>query len=273
MRLLLLILGITLAIPIAAISIYLSLSEPEYQRSVEVPKKTIWLQELPPKLTAPVKIGKLKTIAIMDTGFDVGILEKLGVRFCKGDLQKYQYNAVIGSTGYPGGDDYGHGTEMAYLAASKAQGTNYCIIGVKIFDVTGKGDDEAIMDRALRHLAKVPGLAVLSMSFSGPGFRFREEQGLKNLAEAGVVLFAAAGNSKANLDESCNVYPACYRIKGLNTVGALDDRFRGTRASYSNYGSKINIWYTGTALGSYGTSVSTALIAGAYAAYLGNVEE
>jgi subtilisin family serine protease len=234
----------------------------EYSRSIE------HLEILPyPKLAAPVLKGPLQVIAVLDTGFKQWALEQKNVRFCKTG----QYNALEDKKNDIGYDDNGHGTLMAYLAASKAQKVNYCILGIKIFDAE-MSDDPLVIPRALKHLLSIKRLQVVSMSFAGPGFRFAEKAGLQALSLKGVVLLAAAGNSNLDMDKACSSYPACYDIPLLTAVGALSVEDNEQKAAFSNYGSKIKLWYPGVAYGMKGTSISCALAAGAYAAFQGGKE-
>lgn len=237
---------------------------PIYKRMPERMPETL-LGDFLPQLRPAVTKGPLRVIAILDTGFNVGRLKQANVRMCVIN----NYNAIT-DTSEVGKDNHGHGTKMAYLAAYKAQYTNYCILGIKVFEEGG--DEIEPFARALRHLARIR-VDVVSMSFSGPGFRHTELELLKSLSNKGIVMFVASGNQRTDLGPICATYPACYTVNNLFAVGAIAVDDGRSKASYSNYANFIRVWYNGSAFGMTGTSVSTALIAGAYAASLNGKEQ
>jgi subtilisin family serine protease len=64
-------------------------------------------------------------------------------------------------------------------------------------------------------------------------------QALKDVMENSNALFVcAAGNSARNTDVN-PIYPACFDLPNIISVGAFDNK--GEIAVFSNYGSKIHV--------------------------------
>lgn len=64
-------------------------------------------------------------------------------------------------------------------------------------------------------------------------------------ADNGTIMIAAAGNDNISLPDDAVMRPASRTPRTL-TVGALNDD--GTKASFSNYGSSVNLWAPGVGL-------------------------
>ncbi len=171
-------------------------------------------------------------------------------------------------------DCQGHGTHVS----GTAMGTTYGIAKqsvvhpVRVFSCSGStatstiiaGIDWITANRVL------PAVANLSL---GGGASTSMDNALTAMINAGVVAVVAAGNDNAN---ACSYSPA--RVPAAITVGATTST--DARASYSNYGSCLDIFApgsnvvsasyqsdTGTATMS-GTSMASPLVAGVVARYL-----
>ena len=102
--------------------------------------------------------------------------------------------------------------------------------------------------------------AVANMSLGG-GASSAVDTAVNNLANAGVTVVVAAGNDASN---ACNYSPA--RASGAITVGATTST--DARASYSNYGSCLDLfapgssiksaWYTSTSATNTSSGTSMA---------------
>jgi subtilisin family serine protease len=111
--------------------------------------------------------------------------------------------------------------------------------------------------------------AVANMSLGG-GYSSAENTAVTNLVNSGVFLAVAAGNENQN---ACNVSPAS--APAVTTVAASDRT--DTRASFSNYGSCVDIYAPGVSITSTwlnggtntisGTSMASPHVAGVAALY------
>lgn len=218
--------------------------------------------------------GKNINIAILDSGV-----------YAHPDLN------VIGNynftTDADAADGNGHGTHVAGLAAAKkgngiggagiAPDAN--IINMKVLSSsggsTGTGESASVL-RGMR--AAVPGKSysisekvdIVNMSLGGPSYGANEATVMKELYNAGIAVFVAAGNDGSQV----KAYPAGY--EGAICVGAVQEN--GGRAYFSNYGSWVKFSAPGYTLFSTandgdfvnmsGTSQATPVVSGTAAVIL-----
>merc|ERR1712232_610650 len=104
--------------------------------------------------------------------------------------------------------------------------------------------------------------AVISMSLGGKGGSKVEEAAVKRAVDAGITVVVAAGNDN---DNACRYSPAF--VKDAITVGATSSG--DARASYSNFGSCVQIYAPGTNIkslwhvgSSFSSSMPTKTISG-----------
>ncbi len=164
-----------------------------------------------------------------------------------------------------------HGTHCAGLVASPFAGynPNTTLHSLKVFDYSGSTTYEIILSAMneaieLRNTYFADELTIVSMSLGGP-----KENTINiasnRLVEAGIFLVVAAGNES---QDALKVSPAS--AEKAFTVGASD--INDNRASFSNYGKKIDIFAPGVDIysckpgGQYqymsGTSMATPFVAG-----------
>jgi subtilisin family serine protease len=184
------------------------------------------------------------------------------------------YDAVLDGLG--SGDCNGHGTHVAGTIGSKTFGVakKTSLIPVRVLDCAGSGYNSSVI-AGLNWIAGnyVPGeAAVVNMSLGGSTSSALDEA-VENLISRGITVVVAAGND--NVD-ACNHSPA--RTPAAITVGATntDD----SRATYSNYGSCLDIFAPGTSIPSTwlgvnyyailsGTSMAAPHVAGVIVRFLG----
>ncbi len=201
-------------------------------------------------------------------GITVAVLDS-GVRASHPDLSGRVgrgYNAI---TGKPGGrtDDFGHGTFVAGMIASKVDGAgvaglapNARLMPVKVLDSDGVGDSDDIARGIV--WAVDNGADIINMSFGADAANRVEAEAIDYARGAGVTLIAAGGNEGARL----TMYPAGY--PGVLGVGATD--VNNQPASFSNRGPHIDVvapgqgilstYNTGKYTWTSGTSMSTAYV-------------
>jgi subtilisin len=225
-------------------------------------------------------------IAILDTGIDL----------THPDLNVVNHVECITTsqciTGLAAGnDDDGHGTHVAGIAAAKdntegvvgmAPGAR--LWAVKVLDSNGNGFDSDII-AGIDYITDTNDIDVVNMSFGGDCVTECDtalHTAIINSVAAGITYTAAAGNEGKNAQsvEPAN-YPEVITVSAISDTngncgppgGSSDDRF----ASFSNYGSVVDIaapgvsirsTYTGNSYATMsGTSMATPHVTGAAALY------
>ncbi len=208
------------------------------------------------------------TIAIVDTG----------VQYTHPDLQaNYESNPgkdFVDSDSDPAPDDPSteyHGTHTSGIAGAKTDnGTGVAgisdssLINGRALDESGKGSTSDIAD-AIQWAAD-QGADVINMSLGGGGYTSTMKNAVSYAYDNGVFIACAAGNSSNSSVSYPAGYSECLAVSALDPDGSL--------ASYSNYGSKVELCAPGTNVlstttqtrGSYeklsGTSMATPVVAG-----------
>lgn len=171
-------------------------------------------------------------------------------------------------------DCNGHGTHVAGTIGGATWGVAKAVrlVPVRVFGCTGGSSNSTIIAGIDWVRANAVKPAVANMSLGG-GASSATDTATNNLANSGVTVVVAAGNSNAN---ACNYSPA--RASGAYTVASSTSS--DARSSFSNYGSCVDIfapgssirsaWYTSsTATNTIsGTSMASPHVAGAAALYL-----
>ena len=184
------------------------------------------------------------------------------------------YDAVQDGIGT--GDCNGHGTHVAGTIGSKTFGVakKTSLIPVRVLDCAGSGYNSSVI-AGLNWIAGnyVPGEpAVVNMSLGGASSSALDEA-VENLISRGITVVVAAGNDNT---DACNHSPA--RAPAAITVGATTNV--DARASYSNYGTCLDIFAPGTDIPSTwlganyyaiisGTSMAAPHVAGTIVRFLG----
>jgi subtilisin family serine protease len=171
-------------------------------------------------------------------------------------------------------DCNGHGTHVAGTIGGSTYGVakQVRLIAVKVLNCAGSGTTTGVVAGVNWVTSNAVKPAVANMSLGG-GISTSIDNAVANSIASGVTYVVAAGNSNAN---ACNYSPA--RVPAAITVGATTNT--DARASFSNYGSCLDIfapgvnipsaWYTSnTATNTIsGTSMASPHVAGAAALVL-----
>ncbi|MER5833743.1 S8 family peptidase [Streptomyces sp. NPDC002130] len=215
--------------------------------------------------TYPDSAGEGVTAYVIDTG----------VRITHGDFggrASYGYDAVDNDN--TAQDGHGHGTHVAGTVAGSAYGVakKAKVVGVRVLNNSGQGTTAQVVagiDWVARNAVKP---AVANMSLGGPGDT-AIDTAVRNAITSGVTFVVAAGNESTNASTRS---PA--RVTEAVTVGATTSS--DAKASYSNYGTVLDLFAPGSSITSAwstsdsatntisGTSMASPHVAGAAALHL-----
>ncbi|MEO7672838.1 MAG: S8 family serine peptidase [Pyrinomonadaceae bacterium] len=177
-----------------------------------------------------------------------------------------------GQNGY---DCHGHGTHVAGTIGSSTYGVakNVSLHGVRVTMCTGSTSVSLVMSGIDWVTANRINPAVVNISLGFAGISSALDTSVTNSIASGITYVIAAGN---NGGDACSYSPG--RTPNAITVGA--SRNTDARASYSNFGSCVDIFAPGSVITSLsnssdtattflsGTSMSAPHVAGVAALYL-----
>ncbi|MFE2531566.1 S8 family peptidase [Streptomyces sp. NPDC059371] len=215
--------------------------------------------------TSPDDGGSGSTVYVLDTG----------VRITHQDIAgRASYGWDFVDNDATAQDGYGHGTFVATVAAGTTYGVakKAKVVAVRVLGNDGSGTTAGVIAGVDWITANHVANSVANVSLGG-GASTSLDNAVKNSIASGVTYSIAAGNSGAL---ASNYSPA--RVTEALTVGATTST--DARATYSNYGSRVDLFAPGSGItaawntsdsATYtgnGTSFAAPHVSGAAALYL-----
>jgi subtilisin family serine protease len=208
------------------------------------------------------------------TGVDVYVIDT-GIDLTHPDLQgRASSGRDFIDNDLDASDCDGHGTHVAGTIGGTTFGVakNANLIGVRVLDCNGSGSFAGVISGIDWVAGQAQGGRVVANMSLGGGYYAPVNTAVANAVSAGVVMAVAAGNDNR---DACRFSPASAAT--AITVGATTSS--DSRASYSNYGTCLDLFAPGSAITSStmgggsetwnGTSMATPHVAGVAARYLG----
>jgi serine protease len=178
-------------------------------------------------------------VYVIDTGVDTA----------HADLNVVGHVNFTGLLGGGNSDCHGHGTHVAGTIAARDNASDVVgvvpgarVTGVKVLDCLGTGTNANVIKGIDWVTANAVKPAVANMSLGGGAAQTVDDAVVRS-ANSGVFYALAAGNDGA---DACNSSPAragAGTNNGILTVGATDNA--DAEASWSNYGSCVDLWAPG----------------------------
>jgi subtilisin family serine protease len=130
-------------------------------------------------------------------------------------------------------DAHGHGTHVAGIIKSIFPDVK--ILALKYYNPKASGQANLSATIKALQYAVDSNVDVINYSGGGPEASVEELRVLKQAEKKGILVIAAAGNERSNIDDKRHAYyPASYGLSNIITVGAHDDELNIIPSS--NYG-------------------------------------
>ena len=182
------------------------------------------------------KKNKDIVVAVVDTGIqgDHAFLAKnIYVPGKKASVTNYGVDFSGEKVTNTPSDAHGHGTHVAGIVKSIFPEVK--ILALKYYNPKASGQQN--LDATIKALqyAVDNNVDVINYSGGGPEASVEELRVLKQAEKKGILVIAAAGNERSNIDDKRHAYyPASYGLTNIITVGAHDDGLNIIPSS--NYG-------------------------------------
>jgi len=177
-------------------------------------------------------------VAVVDTGiqYDHAFL-KSNIYVAEGSLSQTNFGIDYSekSVGKAPKDNHGHGTHVAGIVKSIFPEVK--ILALKYYNPQASG--QANLNSTIKALkyAVDSNVDIINYSGGGPEPSAEEKAILVEAEKKGILVIAAAGNEKSNIDKKENAYyPASYGLSNIITVGAHDEL--NQIIASSNFGDK-----------------------------------
>ena len=152
-------------------------------------------------------------------------------------------------------DCHGHGTHVAGTVAGSTYGVakDSSIVPVRVLSCSGSGSTSGVIAgidwMVGHHAAGVPAVANLSL---GGGFSSSLNSAVDRAVADGISMVVAAGNSNAN---ACSYSPS----SAPSAITVAASNLMDSRASFSNWGTCVDLFAPGQSITSAGISSNTAI--------------
>ena len=160
-------------------------------------------------------------------------------------------------------DLFGHGTNVAGIIADCTAGKSVYIYPIRVLDNKGSGKMSNVVNAVYE--AKTQGVNIINLSLESTVMSEALDDAILEAVSSGVTVVVAAGNSSCNTSEVC---PAHLTNSGVIVVGAAEGSNGSYNlASYSNYGSSVDVYAFGTGItccsrsGGYSSETGTSMAA------------
>ena len=157
-------------------------------------------------------------------------------------------------------DPYGHGTNVAGILADCTPDVAVAIYPIRVLNSTGGGNASNVANAVLEAVEK--GVEIINLSLEGNSTSLTLDDAVREAVGEGITVVVAAGN-KAK--DTSTVSPARLTDAGVLVVASAETD--GTRSSYSNFGTSVDVYAYGTAIrccsnsGGYQTATGTSMAA------------
>ena len=175
-------------------------------------------------------------VAVIDTGIQVDhpfLAENIHVIKGSKGAQNYGVDFSGKDVSYMPVDNHGHGTHVAGIIKSVFPDVK--LVALKYYNPQASGQQNLESTiKALEYAVRM-NVDVINYSGGGPEPSVEELRVLKEAEKKGIIVVAAAGNERSNIDDKKNAYyPASYGLSNIITVGAHDEEMQIIPSS--NYG-------------------------------------